>query len=371
MKNAFLKNIANAVVKFLKGNFYPVPYINNVSASETTSGKRRIEFIDLAKGVCIIMVVIMHCPRVSIDLPGISAMRMPLYFLLSGLFFKDYGGIYSLIEKKLNKIILPFLFFAAIDVAWTWIAKHRLDINQFAGMWGNGQTLHNIPLWFLPALFLSNIVFCLLCNSLRSGLKIAAGVGVLSAVGCMLTLHHIYLPFYLTQALNGLPFFYLGYISRKLPLLYPSRYDWAGIIVGACLVALASWICTIPATQPHLDYYHNTFSANAWLYYPVAIMMVSGILLVCKTIRWLPIVSYFGRYSIIVLGLHQMFIFQFKWAKVPEAIGPMIGMNLLLAVLLACWILIPVLTGLLPMLTAQKDLIKLPRFNSRMILRRG
>lgn len=52
---------------------------------------QRIDFIDLAKGVCIFLVVIGHC-GVPINIPGFEIVRMPLYFILSGLFFKDYGG---------------------------------------------------------------------------------------------------------------------------------------------------------------------------------------------------------------------------------------------------------------------------------------
>lgn len=52
---------------------------------------QRIDFIDLAKGVCIFLVVIGHC-GVPIDIPGFEIVRMPLYFILSGLFFKEYGG---------------------------------------------------------------------------------------------------------------------------------------------------------------------------------------------------------------------------------------------------------------------------------------
>lgn len=53
--------------------------------------KQRIDFIDLAKGVCILLVVLGHI-GIPISLPGMNSMRMPLYFILSGLFFKDYGG---------------------------------------------------------------------------------------------------------------------------------------------------------------------------------------------------------------------------------------------------------------------------------------
>ena len=52
---------------------------------------QRIIFIDLAKGICITLVVLYH---VFGDLSGdvinmMTLFRMPLYFVLSGLFFKS------------------------------------------------------------------------------------------------------------------------------------------------------------------------------------------------------------------------------------------------------------------------------------------
>ena len=64
----------------------------------------------MAKGVCILLVIMMHTD-VNVDFPGLRGMRMPLYFILSGLFFKDYGGFLNLLVKKANKILIPFLFF--------------------------------------------------------------------------------------------------------------------------------------------------------------------------------------------------------------------------------------------------------------------
>lgn len=48
---------------------------------------KRIEFVDLAKGICILLVVLLH---VFGDMSGVvikimNLFRMPLYFVLSGL----------------------------------------------------------------------------------------------------------------------------------------------------------------------------------------------------------------------------------------------------------------------------------------------
>ena len=74
-------------------------------------GKVRIDFIDLAKGVCIVLIVLGHT-GIAVDYPGLTLMRTPLYFALSGLFFKDYGGFMQFLVRKTNKILIPFLFYA-------------------------------------------------------------------------------------------------------------------------------------------------------------------------------------------------------------------------------------------------------------------
>ena len=57
--------------------------------------KQRVEYIDLIKGIAIILVVAGHC---SLPLPEhmrnmLQHARMPLFVFLSGLFFSTCGGL--------------------------------------------------------------------------------------------------------------------------------------------------------------------------------------------------------------------------------------------------------------------------------------
>ena len=75
---------------------------------------RRIDFVDLTKGVCIILVVMAHIGGAFDQLDKhsmLSCFRMPLYFFISGIFFKPYEGLYGFIIRKTNKLIIPFIFF--------------------------------------------------------------------------------------------------------------------------------------------------------------------------------------------------------------------------------------------------------------------
>ncbi|MDY4684793.1 MAG: acyltransferase family protein, partial [Sodaliphilus sp.] len=75
----------------------------------------RIEYIDLAKGICILLVVLFHLKEMykvhsCLDVYLYSTL-IPLYFFLSGYVFKTYGGWNEFILKKIKRLIIPFAFF--------------------------------------------------------------------------------------------------------------------------------------------------------------------------------------------------------------------------------------------------------------------
>ena len=88
--------------------------------------KKRIAWIDLAKGICIVLVVLHHVASViGVSYPfdvQARGFRMPLYFILSGLFFKQYEGFVGFVKRKTNKLLIPFLFFLlATSVLVYWV----------------------------------------------------------------------------------------------------------------------------------------------------------------------------------------------------------------------------------------------------------
>jgi len=66
--------------------------------------KKRVEFFDLAKGFCILLVVIFHITEhYKLEMPAsdmLKSMRLPLYFFLSGCFFKTYNGFFGIFLKE-------------------------------------------------------------------------------------------------------------------------------------------------------------------------------------------------------------------------------------------------------------------------------
>ena len=129
------------------------------------TSKKRIEWIDLAKGICIFLVVFRHVSvALDIDYPlqtQFASFRMPLYFILSGLFFKQYEGFAGFLKRKTNKLLIPFLFFLiTTSVIPFAVINHESSLKLFFTDM-NGP-VYNFAIWFLLCLFEINILFYLI-----------------------------------------------------------------------------------------------------------------------------------------------------------------------------------------------------------------
>ena len=146
--------------------------------------KQRIEYIDLAKGLCISLVVLyhIHCFETTTE-TALQFFRMPLYYFLSGIFFKEYGGLAIFSIKKVNKLIIPFLFFFlvayAAGIACHFLHFYERGIIEEPFHWnmifdiftklGRGEDIgYNVPIWFLLSLFEANLLFYLLRSRIKN-----------------------------------------------------------------------------------------------------------------------------------------------------------------------------------------------------------
>lgn len=338
----------NIFSTFIKDNF---THPHDKTLTDSNLNPKRIEFIDLAKGVCIILVVAFHAGLCS-DLTFLQTLRMPLYFILSGLFYKDYGNFLVLIEKKINKLIVPLLFFGLLYMIVRAIISRELNLHYiFIPVYS--PNIVNAPTWFLMCLFWINIIFCTVTIKIKDLKYQSIIVGIFSATGDLLFYHDKYLPLFLASALTAFPFFYMGYLLRKTPLLYSNKFDRYNLLVSLALTVPMFILCYVKQSF-YIDFRINEICGSLFIIIPISLCMVVGILLMCKTIKWLPVISYIGRNSIIVLGLHWI-ILTYLCLPIYSLTGHF--QNFLLA-MIVCWLLIPIFKTYFAKLTAQKDLVK-------------
>lgn len=325
---------------------------------------KRIEFIDLAKGVCILMVVMGHS-GFPIDIPGWEIVRMPLYFILSGLFFKDYGSFMNFLVQKTNKILIPFLFFYLLGYMAFYLIQMivpQLLITEARGIFDlfDNRQFFNGPIWFLLALFWCNVFFCTICLSIKNEVARIITVCLLGFAGWYLgNVLHVFVPLFLDVALTALPFFAFGYYLKRTEILYPNKYDRYNILFAIILWGIA--FALTKTTHFRLSLHYN--GLEGWSTYIIAISSVLSILFLCKIIKRIPLISYMGRYSIILLCTHHLI---YRPVRVIVERGGVDGSILSFMVasitVLLSTALIPLCIKYIPWFTAQKNLIKMPKY---------
>lgn len=320
----------------------------------------RVAFIDLAKGICILLVVLYHIDSREFGLPNFDALRMPLYFVLSGLFFKTYGSIFVFSLKKINNMVVPFLFWMLVSYGCMFLYRYavRHQIEPFANFWIGFDT-HNIylnrPLWFLVCLPMTHLLFYLLHRFLN-GAGLLAGVLLLAVFGNIVAARGYYLPLWIDSACTAMPFFYMGYLLKESPLLR-GEIRWPLSLSAGLLCIGAAYLLWFLFDAPVCSFRTNTIEGNRLVLYLDSLLFVLGVLLVCKVVRWLPLLSYWGRYSIVILCVHGLFIRYIPAVcKLNDLPVSPIGIRML--ILLLCCFSIPFCKTLLPWFVAQKPLLK-------------
>ena len=356
----------------LNGYRLDLDKMNTLTNTATTA---RIEYIDLAKGFCIIFVVMLHVSNyydVHFWLnEKITAFRMPLYYFLSGVFFKNYGGG-ILFKKKVNKLLIPFLF---------WYLSTSVLLKFFFGIvTGDNDSLwdlltsiyyesefFNSAIWFLLSLFYVNLLFYLCFSasnfplftvnnkSFGSLALVILSVGI-GFCGLLLSYLHTNIPLFIDSSLTALPFFMAGFIiKKKTNLLSPNKMDkYASIIIFLCFVFISVF------SDGRIKFLTNYYSHSSLIsLYPCGIIGTIGLLYCAKCLKHIPFVSYLGRYSIIVLVTHELVFPRLDpmVSFLVEGDGEKFVLNLVLT-LLCCFCLIPIVRRWLPYVTAQKDVFK-------------
>ncbi len=324
---------------------------------------KRIEWVDLAKGFCILLVVFNHVAiaawcSYSLELQATS-FKMPLYFILSGLFFKLYENFGGFLKRKTNKLLIPFLFFFLVTSV---LPEAALVHKSAVAMALQDRYIpFNNAIWFLLCLFEVNLMFYLIhllgkAISSRYQTAIVLTVTVaLGFVGLGLGAYRILLPFYLDTAMSALPFFAFGYWLFRHTGLMAAPINWIrdGLLLVACVLIV--WYIAIPFIWIENRFPVNIGPLQVYLCGIAGTMMV---LIIAKIIKHLPLVSFWGRYSIIILCTHQVVItvaafFLRRWFS-----GTHLLLVLLAVTLLACHLLILFMRKYMPHVTAQKEVIK-------------
>lgn len=115
--------------------------------------KNRNYWLDIAKGITIILMVVGHTPLPDIVSHFIYAFHMPLFFIASGLVsnYEKYS-LMDYIKHKSYTLLLPFVCYSTI-VAFLMYFIGELDVIDYIKSGWRGYAL-----WFIPILFMASVL---------------------------------------------------------------------------------------------------------------------------------------------------------------------------------------------------------------------
>lgn len=280
--------------------------------------KKRIEYIDLMKGICISLVVVYHCGIVFKDTYKIyndclMMFILPLYFFISGLFFNEKEDFKSFLQKKINNLLFPYLFFSSfILIVNFFIQKYPVgSIGKY--LFFCFLEPYNYPLWFLRSLFIVHILYYFLCISIKN-------INYRILVCFLLSIITWLLAPYLKNHINifsTIILLHLNILSSIFVLPFISIADWCrnkGLLSFNIPLKLKicgfffSLILLLNFSTPNLNLLNAQFSDNLFFFYISSISGIFCVLFFSSFFNKIPLFSYIGRYSLIVLGVHAILI---------------------------------------------------------------
>ena len=329
--------------------------------------KQRLDYIDLAKGLCILCVILHHC-YVEIDVkwladPYFGMFRMPLYFCLSGAFFKDYDGFFDFFRRKTNKLLIPFVsFFLATSVLYPLVLIHEFnydwkvtDFSLFYSWIVDRTTLYNGSLWFLLCLFEMNVFFYglhyLSKRTQNPSICLLLACCLLGMIGFVAHKLKVVIPFYLDTSLTSMPFFGMGYFLFRHTLVFQPNVKFDRYLMPMSILLLS-----VPLfLQGRGDYYSNNIGSFQATYLS-GLCGTLGILALAKRIGYIYGISYLGLYSIVSVCINSVVLHTIgpfvDSLSVPTAIKTFI---LFLPTFIFCIACIPLFRQFIPKFIAQQD----------------
>lgn len=309
----------------------------------------RISWIDIAKGIGILLVVAGH--SAAINLFGgyvgrwIASFHMPLFFVMAGLCFdeKRYSSWFQYLKRKLTALGYPYVMLS-VFLALLSVALYFGD-DPTMGFWRQMKMMVELsprisPFWFILVLFSVEIAYWVVAKLIKSEhwrLLVCLGAAFVGAF-VMPAGYSVMRP---NTFLVSLGFFGVAHAVKPLLARLPTRLSWLAGVGAVLLIAHALLILLVFKWE--VGFHSCKLGSPLWFFVVswIAICAVSVLSIavdkvpgVDRSLAWL------GRNSIILMAIHgHCGLFRVSWAKVgfsgPLALAVEYGLMVFLMWILA------------------------------------
>lgn len=225
------------------------------------STSNRSQYIDFAKGLGIILVVIGHACVPSEEIGKmIYLFHMPMFFLISGILYNGNSDLKTYIKKKVLSLYIPFVVWNVLFTIIESIVFHENTVTTIKTIIPILLTLSHEklcfdPTWFIASLFQISILYKILDNSLKKS-KYADIHILLIFYVLKSTFLTFWPPYELIHTFYHLLFFAIGVVIKKR---IPAMKEEMSNTVSSVWIIIALIACVLMHRHyPDLTYKNNT-----------------------------------------------------------------------------------------------------------------
>lgn len=265
--------------------------------------------INLLKGLGILLMILGHCTSLPSNLFNcIYSFHMPLFFICSGLFFKE-KDLRELTTNLAKKLIKPYVFYGLLTIGICLlfsspeIVKSRIE----GFIFGNGSPLYYPifdikfgligPVWFLMALFWCRIIYNFLHQRYKHTFLVSIIIGVIAII---IGRKVMVLPLSFLEGCSALVFYAIGDNLRSFDRICLSKIGW-GISIVLFL------FCCLFSSLRMSEFWYTLYPLDV----VAAVIGTYFCYLFCKSIKnrqLTSVLDWFGRNSLMILCIHQLML---------------------------------------------------------------
>jgi len=287
--------------------------------------KKRIIWLDQARAIGMFVVMIGHALAAGKSKKYIYSFHMPLFFILSGMTFKnsDEKSVKDYIIDKIKKLLVPYFILNLLMIIVYLVnveigVRSSLTVEQLiiGTLYSSNPPYPMIvtTTWFILCLFIIEMLFYIIKRIFKDDrLVFIAAIlsGVIGYVNSLTITNKTLPPWHLTTALAGLVFYFLGYIFMKN---VDSITQFVGdnkkfILATIMLGIIGHWFAMNNARQISM----NQEKYGSILYFYIAAICTSlAFIFVVMRIPFVKLFTFVGQNTIVYLGTHSPIIAMFK-----------------------------------------------------------
>lgn len=280
------------------------------------TAQKRIDWIDVAKGIGMICVILAHVEESYVKVP-LYTFHMPLFFFLSGYLFSTKSSFKEFFLNKCRRILIPYFVLGAIliafDIYWScrsaiagmpWVLNKDYARYDITSLFTQERFL---TLWFIACLFWLSLLFYVLVRFIKSEKVRAIVVTVLTIA--MLVYYNMGGGAWfwnIDVCFTALPFFYVGYLCRKTDFvnekILKAKYKWI-YFIGFLAADTVCLLLNLKVSGEGLEMFYNQYGFEP-LTYISAFTGIFAILILAEKISCFPL-RYIGKNSMLFYAWHQ------------------------------------------------------------------